>query len=99
MIKRFPVFINYRCIKEGACRNRTKPHVQGFHKMHCKGFVYYLLCYHYKFNTVAGCEAENFGNTKLCFNFMKLICQVFLANYQFSQFLQFNLFMRKSYYL
>jgi len=74
-------------------------YVQRVNKTFGVGFVNYLVGNQNKFNPVTGSEVKNFSYIKLIFYHLKLIGQILLANHQPSQFLQLNLFVRKSDYL
>jgi len=73
--------------------------VQRLHKLTRKLLISSLRGHHHKLNAVTGGKVKYLGNTKLRFYFMQLLCQIFLADHQFPQFLQLDLLMRKSNYL
>ena len=77
----------------------AKPHFQCAHKFLGEFLVNYLVGNHNKLNAVAGPQVKQFGYFELLFYLLKLLSQILLANHQSSQFLQLDLFMRKSDYL
>ena len=76
----------------------AKAHFKRTKKLLNKIIVNLLAGCYYKLHTVAGAQVKYFSNVKLRFNATKFVRQISLANHQFSQFFQFDLFMRKSDY-
>ena len=77
----------------------AQAHFHCTHKLFGELFVNYLVSNHNKLNAVAGPKVKQFGYFELLFYLLKLLSQILLANHQSSQFLQLDLFMRKSDYL
>src|ERR1700744_6296797 len=99
MVQRFLSFVNIGTAHENAHVMAAYTNMKGINKFLGVCGIYHLLGYQHKLYAVTGGYVKDLVYTKLGFNLLKLITQIFLTDYQLPQFFQLNLFVRKSYYL